>query len=100
MYLDLIPRIVELGGMAVIAILAISCLFWIIKNRKNINGNNGEIDEIKELLTSIKGNHLRTIDTKIDFLTEKTSKNIDKLDQIIRILIEIKGEINQKLKKK
>ena len=87
MFLEIIPKIAELGGVVVIAILAIFCLFWIIKNK------NGEIKEVKELLTSIKGNHLGTIDTKIDFLTKQTADNEKKLDKIIEILLEIKDKI-------
>jgi len=87
MYFELIPKIAELGGVVVIAILAIFCLFWIIKNK------NGEIKEVKELLTSIEGNHLGTIDTKIDFLTKQMSDNKDKLDKIVEILLEIKDKI-------
>ena len=88
MYFEFIPKIAELGGVVVIAVLAIFCLFWIIKNK------NGEIKEVKELLTSIKGNHLGTIDTKIDFLTKQTANNEKKLDKIIEIL----GEIKEKIK--
>ena len=88
MFLEIIPKIAELGSVVVIAILAIFCLFWIIKNK------NGEIKEVKELLTSIKGNHLGTIDTKIDFLTKQTANNEKKLDKIIEIL----GEIKEKIK--
>ena len=89
MFLEIIPKIAELGGVVVIAILAIFCLFWIIKNK------NGEIKEVKELLTSIEGNHLGTIDTKIDFLTKQTANNEKKLDKIIEIL----GEIKEKIKR-
>ena len=91
MYLEIIPKIAELGGVVVIAILAIFCLFWIIKNKK------GENNEIKELLTSIKGNHLGTIDTKIDFLTKQTADNEEKLNKIIEILGDIKEKINYKV---
>ena len=89
MFLEIIPKIVELGGVVVIAFLAIFCLFWIIKNK------NGEIKEVKELLTLIEGNHLGTIDTKIDFLSKQMTDNKNKLDKIIEILLEIK-KINYK----
>lgn len=87
MYLAIIQQITDLGGVVVIAILAIFCLFWIIKNK------NGEIKEVKKLLNSIEGNHLGTIDTKIDFLSKQTTDNKDKLDMIIRILLEIKEKM-------
>jgi len=88
------PDLAQLGGTAVVAIIALWSIVQLFREKKkNGNGKNGEI---MKTLNHLENNHLDTIDNKLDNLTNQGIRQEEKLNQIVNLLTEMNTRLNNR----
>ena len=90
----IIRQFFSVGNFACIEVFAIKEFFSYLKGKKNGNGKNNTISiaVLKEQFHEMKTNHLVHIDDKLEKLEKKQNR-------IMEIIIEIKTQLGNLLKK-
>ena len=88
---EITEQLIQLGPTAVVAIVAFWAIVEVLKLKRNNNKNGNGI--ILKMLQKLENNHLGTINTKLDNLKENQKDMADKLDEIVKLLIQIKTKL-------
>ena len=82
----------QLTAITILFLIFIREFFAYLKTKKNgkINGNG----EVLKAIENLSGNHLSEVNTKLDYLTNNQRTLGNKLDEVIKLLIQINARLN------
>ena len=86
----------QLTAISILFLVFIREFFAYLKTRKNGKIKNNGNGEILEAIENLSGNHLGEVNTKLDYLTNNQRTLGNKLDEVIKLLIQINTQSNGK----